>query len=164
MRAASWLALAALCARGARGQAWVPLVVEPCGTPASSPGQFFATAPPGGPPGAPCKGRCVFSSAQFAGACIYSPGRDNLLYLAPCNASDTLQQYSWGGRQEGGFVSGGGGCWKDSSPSPSGAAGNVVMLGSCGYGQGQFELLQSANNLTQVYSNISGLCIDTQPV
>lgn len=147
------LALCACCTLSQPSGAYIPLYVEPCGTPASAPGQFFSTS---------CASSfCTFASVQHAGACIYSPGKDNLLYLAPCNTTDQQQLYSWGGRGEGGFVKGGGGCWAESATTSPSPAGDVVGLAGCGVAQGKFELLSLPGNLTQIFSNASAMCFDT---
>ena len=153
---ASLLALALCALRPAAGQRWTPLVVEPCAAASAQPFQFFRVA---------CSGAslsgCAFQSAQNASQCVFSPGKGNLLYLVPCNASDARQHYKWG-RGEGGFIIGGGGCWAETAAAPGGPAGDAVGLFGCGANQGIFYLKQAAGNTTQIFSNASGLCLDAQ--
>lgn len=137
----------------AASQAWIPLVVEPCAAPAHSPCQYYHTN---------CSSSgCLFASAQNSNLCIYSPGKDQFLYLAPCNASDAQQRYRWG-KGSGGFVAGGGGCWSETAITPGGPAGDAVGVFGCGADQGVFDLLQLPGNLTQIISNTSGMCLDAQ--
>ena len=143
----------ALCARLAAGQAWTPLVVEPCAAQSQAPSQYFSLDCSSGGSG------CVYHSAHDASLCIYTPGLDNFLYLAAC--SDAQQRFRWG-RGEGGFVSGKGGCWTETAAAPGGPAGDAVGLFGCGPAQGVFYLQQSTGNLTRIYSNASGLCLDAQ--
>ena len=138
------------------GQPYIPLLLEPCDALESAPGQYFRK-------NCSTSHYCVFESAQYNSTCIFSPGENDLLYLAPCNVTDPQQNWNWGGRGEGGFVvcKGGTGCWRESPAPPSGAAGDVIGLSGCGTDQGKFELVTS-RNLTQIFSNSSSMCFDTK--
>jgi hypothetical protein len=100
----------------------------------------------------------VYESILHKGTCIFSPGRDNMLYLAPCNSTSSQQQWNWG-HGSGGFVAGGEGCWLEVSGTPYGPAGDSLGLFGCGAGQGVFDFITSQNNFTQIISNTSGLCV-----
>ena len=156
------LLAALLLLRSARSQlppgAYIPIVVQPCGTPASAPGQFFLSQSPR----AAGSGGRLYESALYAGTCIYSQYKDSLLYLAPCNTSDSQQHYSWG-KGSGGFVAGGGGCWGETASPPGGPAGDTVGLFGCGAGQGVFEFVTVASSNLQIISNYSQMCLTPSP-
>jgi len=131
--------------------AWNPLYVATCGTPDTTPGQYFTLTK--------SAHGTSYESILHKGTCIFSPGIENMLFLAPCNATSIQQQWNWG-HGIGGFIQGGGGCWLEVSGTPYGPAGDGMGLFHCGTGQGVFDLVVGRNNFTQIISNTSGMCVN----